>query len=144
MVHVAALEKTYQKTDEWIRDVMGELHTGDPEIAYSALHATLRALRDRLTPEENAQLGAQLPTVIRGLFYEGWTPHKKRLRLRGAKEFLAYVEQFFPSHGGIDAELAARAVFKVLSRRVSTGEIMDILFILPVEIRELWPAAIPA
>ncbi len=68
MVHVAALEKTYQKTDEWIRDIMGELHTGDPEIAYSALHATLRALRDRLTIQENAQLGAQLPTVLRGLF----------------------------------------------------------------------------
>jgi uncharacterized protein (DUF2267 family) len=138
------LEKTYQKTDEWIRDVMGELHTGDPEIAYSAFHATLRALRDRLTAEENAQLGAQLPTVVRGMYFEGWRPMKKQAKLRNAKEFLAHVEEFFPSHGGINSELAAKAVFKVLSRRVSTGEIVDILFILPKEIRELWPAAIPA
>jgi uncharacterized protein (DUF2267 family) len=34
---------------------------------------------------------------------------------------------------------AARAVFTVLARRVSEGEIEDVKQVLPAEIRDLWP-----
>jgi uncharacterized protein (DUF2267 family) len=57
--------------------------------AYLALRATLHALRDRLTVEEVAQLGAQLPTLIRGFYYEGWDPTGKPLRVRHKEQFLA-------------------------------------------------------
>ena len=42
-----------------------------------ALKVTLHALRDRLSIGEAAQLGAQLPMMIRGLFYESWRPAGK-------------------------------------------------------------------
>jgi uncharacterized protein (DUF2267 family) len=35
----------------------------------------------------------------------------------------------------------ARAVFTVLARRVTEGEIEDVKHVLPAEIRSLWPAA---
>jgi len=42
----------------------------DERRAYNALRAVLHALRDRLTTEEIAQFGAQLPTFVRGVYYE--------------------------------------------------------------------------
>lgn len=45
---------------------MEELDWQDRHAAYLALRATLHALRDRLTVEEVAELGAQLPMLIRG------------------------------------------------------------------------------
>jgi uncharacterized protein (DUF2267 family) len=37
------------------------------------------------------------------------------------------------------ADTAARAVFRVLSRHVSEGELSEVRQLLPAEIRELWP-----
>jgi uncharacterized protein (DUF2267 family) len=47
--------------------------------SYAALGAVLHALRDRLTVEETAQLGAQLPMLVRGIFYAEWDPVKHQL-----------------------------------------------------------------
>ena len=40
----------------------------------------------------------------------------------------------------IDPEKVVRAVFRVLSRRVTAGEIADVKHLLPAALRELWPA----
>ena len=42
--------------------------------SYAALRAVLHALRDRLPVQESADLAAQLPVLIRGIYYEGWDP----------------------------------------------------------------------
>ena len=39
----------------------------------------------------------------------------------------------------IDPERVARAVFTVLAKRVSEGEIEDVKHVLPAEVRDLWP-----
>jgi uncharacterized protein (DUF2267 family) len=104
-----------------------------------ALKATLHALRDRLTVEEVAQLGAQLPMLIRGFYYEGWDPTGKPLRVRHKEEFFARIEQEFRQDDHIDPQRVARAVFTVLAKRVSEGEIEDVKHVLPTEIRDLWP-----
>ena len=45
---------------------------GDRRSAYRALRSVLHVLRDRLTPEQAVHLGAQLPLLVRGIFYDGW------------------------------------------------------------------------
>ena len=134
-----AFDRTIHRTNSWLKDLMEELGWQDRHKAYSAMKATLHALRDRLTVEEVAQLGAQLPMLIRGFYYEGWDPSRKPLKIRDKAEFLALIEDEFRTDERLDPELIARAVFKVLAERVTAGEIEDVKHIMPAQIRELWP-----
>lgn len=65
-------DHTVQEANIWLKAVAEQLHFEERRHAYSALRATLHALRDRLTPESAVHFGAQLPMVVRGLYYEGW------------------------------------------------------------------------
>jgi uncharacterized protein (DUF2267 family) len=131
-------DTTLHKTNSWLNELMQVLGWQDRHKAYMALRATLHALRDRLTVEEVAQLGAQLPMLIRGFYYEGWDPTGKPLRIRQKEQFLARIEQEFRGNDRIDPERVARAVFTVLANRVTEGEIEDVKHVLPAEIRDLW------
>jgi uncharacterized protein (DUF2267 family) len=132
-------DTTLQKTNNWLNHLMQMLAWQDKHRAYLALRATLHALRDRLTVDEVAQLGAQIPMLIRGFYYEGWDPSGKPLRERHKEQFLARINQEFRSDDCIDPEQVARAVFTVLAQRVTEGEIKDVKQVLPEEIRDLWP-----
>lgn len=65
-------DTTLQKSNTWLKSLMGHLHTDNRRTAFVILRATLHALRDRLTPENAVHLGAQLPMLLRGLLFEGW------------------------------------------------------------------------
>jgi uncharacterized protein (DUF2267 family) len=136
---IGAFDVTLHKTNIWLKDVMEVLNWQDRHKAYLALRATLHALRDRVTVHETAQLGAQFPMLIRGFYYEGWNPRGKPLRMRRKEQFLARIAQEFEDSDGIDSERVARAVFAVLAKRVTEGEIEDVKHVLPAEIRDLWP-----
>jgi uncharacterized protein (DUF2267 family) len=118
---------------------MQVLRWPDKHKVYLALRATLHALRDRLTVDEVAQFGAQLPMLIRGFYYEGWDPTDKPLRERHREQFLAHIEQQFKDDDSVDPGVVARAVFFVIEHRVSQGEIADVKQVLPAEMRDLWP-----
>jgi uncharacterized protein (DUF2267 family) len=128
---------TMAKTHVWLVDVMRELGWTDEQRAYLALRAVLHTLRDRLTVEEAADLGAQLPMLIRGFYFEGWHPKGKPVKERHQEGFLFHVQTYFRDPR-VDCEDVTRAVFKVLRMHVSGGEIDDIKHNLPGELRELW------
>jgi uncharacterized protein (DUF2267 family) len=134
-------DTTLEKTHIWLNEVMAEMGwEHERRRAYQALRSVLHALRDRLTVEEAVGLGAQLPMLIRGFYYEGWTLSGKPVKERHKGEFFAHIEHDFRNdERPIDAERMVRAVFRVLSRRITEGEIADIKGILPAELRELWP-----
>jgi uncharacterized protein (DUF2267 family) len=123
----------------WLKELAAELGFEDRERVYHALGAVLHALRDRLTVAEAADLGAQLPTLIRGQYYEGWNPNGKPVKERSREEFLAHIASAFRGQGEIFPEGVAWAVFKVLEKHVTAGEIGDIKHVLPAHIRSLWP-----
>jgi uncharacterized protein (DUF2267 family) len=135
-------DRTLHKTNSWLKELMEILGTDDRHRAYIALRITLHALRNRLTVEEVAQLAAQLPMLIRGFYYEGWDPSHKPLKERHRDEFLARIAEEERGGDRLDPEQIARAVFTLLSRRISEGEIADIEHVLPAQIRELWPARV--
>ena len=141
MTGVAAFDRTVQKSNEWLHELMA-CHQGlDREKAYHALRATLHALRDRLPSEEGVQLGAQLPMLIRGVYYEGWRPAGTPVRKRHREEFLDELERALHGYRLGRPEDIARGVFQVLTHRISKGEIEDVLQGLPREIREVFSGA---
>jgi uncharacterized protein (DUF2267 family) len=139
---ISRIERAVHLTNIWLKELMEELDWDDRERTYHAFGVVLHALRDRLTVAEAADLGAQLPLLIRGLFYEGWNPSGKPIKQRKKEDFLAHIAAAFPGHAEVFPEEVAWAVFKVLERRVSAGEIQDIKHVLPAEIRSLWPAGV--
>ncbi len=135
-------DRTLHKTNVWLKELMEALDSPDRHAAYVALRAILHALRDRLTIEEAAHLAAQLPMLIRGLYYEGWDPTGKPVKERRREEFLAVIERDVATYG-FDSERVARAVFLVVANRISEGEVEDVEHVLPREIRDLWPSTVP-
>jgi uncharacterized protein (DUF2267 family) len=121
----------------WVKDTMAALPTDDPHKALHALRAGLQALRDRLTVEEAAQLSAQLPVLLRGFFFEGWDPTGKPARLRHRAEFLTLVREKYGSPGDVPPDDIVRAVFRVLARHVTAGELNDVILSLPRELVDL-------
>ena len=136
--HIDVFDTTVQKTHDWLNELGGVLGTENKRLLYRALRSTLHALRDRLTVDEVAQLGAQLPMLLRGLYYEGWDPTGKPIRVRHKDEFLVRIANAL-ANDDVDAEEAARAVFQVLANRITSGEMKDIKHILPTSVRALWP-----
>ena len=136
---IGPIESTVHTTNAWLKELVEELGWHDRERAYHAMGAVLHALRDRLTVAESANLGAQLPAMIRGLYYEGWNPSGMPVKDRRKEDFLAHITAACRGHADIHPEGIAWAVFRVLQNHVSAGEIGDVKHVLPVEIRSLWP-----
>jgi uncharacterized protein (DUF2267 family) len=134
---VRTFDHSLETTKEWLREVQDLMGLDDEQRAFRVLRAVLQTLRDRLTIEEAAQFAAQLPMFLQGVYYHGWTPTGKPIKIRSREEFLDRVaEGLMREH---DPEEACRAVFRVLEERMPGGEIEDVKRILPEPIRDLWP-----
>lgn len=135
---VELFSETLEKTGEWLEDLMDEMGTSDPRQAYSVLRAVLHVLRDRLNADEAINLGAQLPMLVRGFYYDGWRPEGRPNKYRHKAEFLRLVADAYPGLGVMDQERAVEAVFRMLSRHVTDGELRHVREQLPSEVRNLW------
>ncbi|HEX6024022.1 MAG TPA: DUF2267 domain-containing protein [Solirubrobacter sp.] len=130
------LDRTVEKANIWINEVAAELEC-DRREAYRALRAYLHTLRDRLSAERNAQLAAQLPLVLRGVYFEGWRPHHTPLNYRDPVEFVERVRREALLVGDTEAWFAVQAVAAVLRRHVSAGEIDNVVGALPGSLKPL-------
>jgi uncharacterized protein (DUF2267 family) len=145
--HIEAFDKTVQVTNEWLRDISQGLGDENRRHAYLALRGTLHALRDFLPINESAHLSAQLPMLVRGIYFESWDPSRTPTEARSREDFLSYVDNaleraLWNEETDITAELAARAVLGVLSDRVTSGEIDQVRHVLPEQVRDLWPEVV--
>jgi len=131
-------DTTLQKTSVWLDEMMHHTHCGDRHRAYTELRAVLHALRDRLTTEEAANLGAQLPMLVRGFYYEGWHPSGKPLRYRSREEFLERVAEEIPNVRREDLVAITEAALAVLAHQLDPGEVEKARGQLPEGIRLLW------
>ena len=135
-------EKTYRKSEDWLTDLCDQLSWNDRRKAHRVLRVTLHALRDRLPIEEVVQLGAQLPMLIRGLYYEGWRPSTSPSKDLDRAAFLAVVRDAFEDDPLFNSKKAVMAVFQLLESHISEGESRDIAAVLPKKLRSLWTEAV--
>jgi uncharacterized protein (DUF2267 family) len=135
---VDVFEHTIEITHTWLHDLMDRLGWQDKHRAYMALRAVLHALRDRLSVDDASHLAAQLPMLVRGFYYEGYHPAGKPLAERKKPEFLAHVAAECTDESRNDGRVT-EAVFQVLAKHITPGEVAKIKGVLPPEIRQLWP-----
>jgi uncharacterized protein (DUF2267 family) len=131
-------DSTIQTTNTWLKELMERMRWEDRHRAYHALRAVLHALRDLLTVDEVVTLGAQLPMLVRGFYYEGWRLADKPMKERRKEVFLAHIAEAFRDSPDVDPEEVVRAVFQVMTQHVTAGEIEGIKHCLPSELRSLW------
>src|SRR6516164_11149201 len=94
----ASLSHAVQLTQQWLKELRDNCDLDDEGAALSALRAVLHQLRDRLTPEEAVDLAAQLPLIVRGIYFEAWRPARTPQKLHTKKEFIDGVAQKLSPH----------------------------------------------
>jgi uncharacterized protein (DUF2267 family) len=73
---VNSLDGAIDKANAWLADIDAGFGTDDRQLAYRVLRAWLHCLRDRLSVEVSAHFAAQLPELLRGVFFDGWNPSR--------------------------------------------------------------------
>lgn len=131
-------DKTLHTTNVWLDEVMRDLGP-DRNLAWKVLSVVLHKLRDRLPIALAAHLGAQLPLLIRGVYYDQFEPEHMPNACNSAEEFVADVQKWLSDTRGVDAKDAIASVFGVLSRHLSVGQIEKVRHALPKGMRSLWP-----
>jgi len=142
MTKAAVLDTSLQRTHEWLHEVGRELGFDNERAAYAALRATLHAVRDRLPVELVAHFGAELPMLIRGIYYDGWHPSAAKLKAAHAEDFLDSMRRELKGHDELlQVERVTRRVMRVLDQQIDPGQVAHVLAALPEPVRRLWQDA---
>lgn len=142
---IGPFESTLQASCQWIHEygvALGERH---PPRAFRHLRAALHAIRDQLPLTDAVALGAQLPMLLRGAYFEGFAPGRtpepdstrtsEQHRDRLGCELVGRLET--SSHD------AVRALFTLLEKRLDPGLLGRVRQLLPEDLRDLSSDAVP-
>jgi len=132
---VDSLDRSIDKTNMWLADVASSFGTEDRRLAYRVTRSWLHILRDRLPVPVAAHIAAQLPELLRGVFYDGWNPSKVPIKF-GRDEYIARFARDAQIHHS-EVPLAGRNVSSAMRKHMSDGAIKEALGVLPGEIRDL-------
>jgi uncharacterized protein (DUF2267 family) len=111
MIATQSVDAAARATEDWIDDFVQRLGWRNRTRAYSALIASLHALHDCLHQSAAIYLGAQLPVLPRGLYYEGWHP-APRVTAKSRGAFLERIHDSLYRDPGVDAEQVARGCLR--------------------------------
>lgn len=134
------IDEAVQSANIWINDTDYRTGWNDKQRSYRLLRSVLHVIRDHLSVGEAADLGAQLPTLIRGVYYEGWRPANNPVKMRAAADFTVRVQEAFKPDPLDNAIHAIGAVIDVLDSHVTEGEMTDVKGSFSARIRELFDA----
>ena len=133
-------DKTLQTTNIWLNEIMERIGP-DRQAAWKVLSTVLHKLRDRLPVELAAHFGAQLPLLVRGVYYDQFEPARLPSDCRTPEEFRAEVAEGLSEVRPVDADEAIAAVFGVLDRHVSEGQLAKVRNALPKGMKMVWDGA---
>lgn len=135
---IDVFDKTLQTTNIWLDEIMEDLGP-DRKTAWRVLAIVLQKLRNRLPVGLAANLGAQLPILIRGIYYDQFRPEQLPVECDTMEQFCAEVGEWLRDNRPVNPEQAVQSVFGLLSRHISEGEIGNVVQALPESIRKAWP-----
>ena len=135
------IDHTVQLTHIWLNELDKRLGWENKHRSYRLLRAVLQAVRDWLPVNEAAGFGAQLPELLRGIYYEDWRPAVTPVKQRHRADFIARIDSAFKTDPLLSTADEVRAVFALLSEKITAGEIEKVRHALPADLRALWPVA---
>lgn len=136
---LTTIDHAPQVVASWLNQLEAALGWSSRPRSYMLLRETLHALRDWLTLDEAADLAAQLPVLLRGIYYEGWDPSATPVTPRSKEAFIARVARPFDAEPLEDCEAAIAAVFALIAAHVSAGEVAQVSHALRKPLQGLWP-----
>jgi uncharacterized protein (DUF2267 family) len=140
--HLPTIDHAVQQINVWLKRLVAEHHLPERQHALGALRAVLHALRDRLTADQAVHLGAELPTLVRGIYYEGWHLASNPSGERQLQPFLDRVQKELPPKFPRDAKGTTEAVLALLATELDRGQIVKVIAELPEPLRVLWPESV--
>lgn len=133
------LDHTVQLTQDWIKELQERLGWSSSRDTLRLMRAVLTEIRDRIPQDEAARFSAQMPLLIRGMFFEGWQPARGPVTDRDAAAFRRAVEARLGRVERYDGDRDIRAVFATLANRIAEPELRQVRHALPRAIRGYWP-----
>ncbi|RIV41377.1 DUF2267 domain-containing protein [Micromonospora radicis] len=136
----SAVESSVDKTNLILKDI--EQAYGWPKAqrnqSYAALRTVLHLLRDRLPVQESVEFSAQLPMLVRGIYFDGWQPQDVPIKLN-RDDFLYEVRQGFPYDVEGGPERVVQVVLDTLRRHITQGEWDDVRANMPADLAQILP-----
>ena len=133
-----SIEHTVHLTHAWINELDRMLGWDNKARSYRLLRSVLQTLRDWLPVNEAADFAAQLPNLLRGVYYEHWRPAATPVKDRAKADFIARIDHAFVGDPILYTAEAVSIVFQFLSTKIAVGEIADVRHALPADVRALW------
>lgn len=133
-------DKTLQTTHIWLNEI-GDQLIPDRQLSWRVLGVVLRAVRDRLPTDLSAHLGAELPLLIRGAYYDQFRPSAQPADIRDLDAFIERIAAELSDARPVDSRDALRAVLATLSRHIPRGQIEKVMQSLPRDVRDFWHSA---
>jgi uncharacterized protein (DUF2267 family) len=140
-VGLESIDHTVQLTHAWIDELDALVGWESKARSYRLLRTVIQALRDWLPVNDAVHLAAQLPALLRGVYYEHWRPAVTPVTERHSQNFLARVDEAFRTDPILFTSEAVSAVFELLTDKIAAGEIEKVRHALPADLRALWPAS---
>jgi len=139
MSQIQDFDEAVRSAEEWVDDITKRLGWRDSARGYLALLAAHRALRDCLQRDDAIYLGAQLPILLRGLYYDGW--HRGAHSVARKRDaFLGRIHDSIHRDPAVDPEHVARAALALLTARLPAAELEDAKAATPSDLHNLWPS----
>jgi uncharacterized protein (DUF2267 family) len=132
------IDTMVQKTHEWIARIAESIYM-EKRDAWKSLRAMLQTLRDRLPADLAVHFSAQLPMLVRGLYYEGWEPSKVPIKM-SREEFLPVVQSRIIADRVIDPVETVQNVLAIVANHIHGGEMHKMMDVFPRDIQSLFPA----
>ena len=129
-------KKTLQKSNAWLDDLKDSMGWSERRRAYMALKTVLHVIRDQLEDDAAIDFAADMPLLIRTIYFEGWKqgPHKLP-KVSSKEEFLWLIERELGWDKSVSVEDLSKNVFYVFSKQASPTEIKNISHSLPEHLR---------
>lgn len=131
-------DNTIEKANSILKTIEGQLGWENRRNqTYLALRTCLHALRDRLPMDEALHLAAELPLILKGVYFDGWKPSETPVKMN-REEFVQYVaERFrFGVEGGTEEMI--RVVLGTLFDKIDPAEADKIINLLPKDLASLF------